>query len=61
MKTFKNWLYEYWHGHPFLLDEEVDIICKTRAEGRYKWMDEEQIKLLIKMRIKKMYKEKFPK
>lgn len=57
----KTWLYELWHGHPFLLEEEVDIICKTRFDEKYKWMNESQIKELIKIRIKQMYKNKFQK
>lgn len=61
MKKLQKWFYEWWHGHPFLLDEEVDIIIKTREEERYKWMSEDMIKRLIKYRIKEMYKRKFPK
>jgi hypothetical protein len=52
----KNWLYEWWHGHPFLLDEEMAIIIKTREEERYKWMPEDMIQKLIRIRIKEMYK-----
>lgn len=59
MNKFKTWLYEFWHGHPFLLEEEVDIICKTRAENKYKWMNDTEIQKLIKIRIKEMYKQKF--
>ncbi len=57
----KTWFYELWHGHPRLIDEEADIICKTRAEEKWKWMDEGLIQILIKMRIKAMYQKKFPK
>ena len=57
----KNWLYELWHGHPFLLDEEVEIICNTRAEEKFKWMNDTQIQELVKIRVKAMYKQKFPK
>ena len=32
VKQFKKWFYEFKHGHPFLLNEEVDIICQTRAD-----------------------------
>lgn len=59
MKNIENWLYEFWHGHPFLLNEEVDIILKQRADERYKWMTEKQIQNLIKFRIKEMYKKKY--
>jgi hypothetical protein len=59
-KTFKEKLYELWHGHPFLLDEEVDIICNTRFDEHYKWMNDSQIQKLIKIRVKEMYKKKFP-
>ena len=56
----KTWFYEFQHGHPFLLEEEVDIICKTRFEEKYKWMNDSQIQKLVKIRVKKMYKKKFP-
>lgn len=59
-KNIKDWLYEFWHGHPFLLSEEVDIICETRAEQKYKWMNDEEIQELIQIRINAMYKKKFP-
>ena len=55
-----RWLYEFSHGHPFLLDEEVDIILKTRNEEKYKWMNDAQIVKLCDIRIKAMYKRKFP-
>jgi len=60
-KIIENWFYELWYGHPFLLDEEVDIICETRANDNYKWMNDIQIQHLVKRRIKEMYKKKFPK
>lgn len=60
MKKFENWFYEFVHGHPFLVKEEADIICDTRFDDRYKWMNDEQIKELVRIRIGKMYKEKFP-
>jgi hypothetical protein len=56
----KEWFYEWKHGHPFLLNEEVEIICETRAEERYKWMNDEQIQGLIKARVKAMYRKKYP-
>ena len=56
----KNWLYDFTYKHPILLDEEVNIILQTREEERYKWMNDKQIQLLIKKRIKSMYKKKFP-
>lgn len=61
MNKLKTWLYKLYHGHLFLLDEEVDIIIKTRAEERYKWMNDRQIQNLIKGRIKQMYINKFGK
>lgn len=59
-KKVKDWFYEFYNGHPFLLNEEVDIICDTRSEEKYLWMNDTQIKKLINLRIKEMYKNKFP-
>lgn len=56
----KTWFYELWHGHPFLLKEEVDIICETRSDEKYKWMNDYQIQRLVKIRVREMYKTKFP-
>ncbi len=56
----KDWFYEFCNGHPFLLSEEVHIICETRFDKKYKWMNDYQIQLLIKIRVKTMYKNKFP-
>lgn len=61
MKKIKTWLYEFWYGHPRLLSEEVKIICNTRAEETYKWMSDRQMKKLIKIRIREMYKKNFTK
>lgn len=56
----KNWLYEFWHGHPFLLEEETEIIVQTRLyDMQYQWMNDIQIQDLIKIRVKEMYKKKF--
>ena len=60
LERFKTWFYEWSNGHPFLLNEEVDIICETRFDEKYKWMDDNQIKKLVKIRVKQMYKEKYP-
>ncbi len=59
-KRLKEWFYYFKHGHEFLLDEEVDIICNTRAEEKYKWMNDRQIQELVRLRVKAMYKKKFP-
>jgi hypothetical protein len=57
----KSWFYEFQHGHPFLLDEEVDIIVETRLNDKAnRWMNDEQIKKLVKFRVKDMYRKKFP-
>lgn len=57
----KKWLYEFWYGHPFLLEEEVEIIVQTRLYDRqYRWMNDIQIQELIKIRVREMYKKKFP-
>lgn len=60
LERFKTWFYEWSNGHPFLLNEEVDIICETRFDEKYKWMDDNQIKKLIEIRVKQMYKKKYP-
>lgn len=59
-KCVKKWFYEFQHGHPFLLLEEADIICKARSDEKYEWMNDTEIQVLIKIRIKAMYEEKFP-
>jgi hypothetical protein len=60
-KQLKRWFYEFQHGHPFLLSEEVDIIVETRLNDKAnKWMNDEQIKKLVKLRVKEMYNNKFP-
>jgi hypothetical protein len=57
----KRWFYEFQHGHPFLLDEEATIIVATRLSDKSSsWMNDEQIKELVKIRVKVMYKKKFP-
>lgn len=56
IERIKKWLYEFRHGHPFLLEEEVEIICKTRAEQKYKHFNDRQIQKLIQIRIDEMYK-----
>jgi hypothetical protein len=60
LDKFKTWFYEWKNGHPFLLDEEVNIICDTRFDEKYKWMNDNDIKKLIEIRVKEMYKEKYP-
>lgn len=59
-ERLKIWFYQLWYGHPFLLEEEVNIICETRCDEKYIWMNDSQIRELIKIRIKAMYKKKFP-
>jgi hypothetical protein len=57
----KRWFYEFKNGHPFLLDEEATIIVATRLSDKSaSWMNDEQIKELVKIRVKAMYKKKFP-
>ena len=60
LDKFTKWFYEFENGHPFLLREEVDIICNTRSEEKYLWMNDNQIKRLIKIRVREMYKKKYP-
>ncbi len=50
-------LYELWHGHPFLINEEVNIILKTRDDPKYKHLTESQVQELIKIRVQEMYKQ----
>jgi len=59
-RDLKRWFYEFKNGHPFLLNEEVDIICETRIDLRYLWMNDTQIQKLIKLRVEKMYRDKYP-
>jgi len=51
----KNKLFEFWHGHPYLLSEEVEIICETRDHSKFKHLNDREIRLLIKKRISEMY------
>lgn len=61
MQKLKKIIYEFVHGHPFLLDEEVEIIVNTRLNDKScKWMNDSKIKDVVKIRIKTMYKDKFP-
>ena len=57
---FKDWYYEFCNGHEQLLEEESNIICDTRFDDRHRWMDDNQIQHLIKLKVKAMYKKKFP-
>lgn len=56
----KEWLYYLKNGHPFLLNDEVDIIYNSRFDNNYKWMTDIQIQKLVKIRVKEMYKNKYP-
>lgn len=53
----KDKSYQLWHGHPFLLNEEVEIICKTRAEPKFKHFNDCEIQALVKLRIHEMYEK----
>ena len=53
----KTWWYELIHGHPFLLDAEVDIICKTRDEPKFKHFNDREIQQLVQIRIDDMYEQ----
>jgi len=60
-KELERWWFEFKNGHPFLLDEEADIIIKTRLNDKLSvFMSDSQIKKLVKTRIKAMYNSKFP-
>lgn len=58
LEKFKKLFYEFKNGHPLLLAEEADIICKTRSE--FKELSDYQIQLMSKIRINSMYREKYP-
>ena len=60
LERFKKWFYEWKNGHPFLLDEEVDIIFKTREKPSLKHLNDLQIQELIKVKVSYMYKNKYP-
>lgn len=60
IEKLKKRLYVFKHGHPFLLDEEVDIICETRSNEKLFWMNDRQIQQLVKLKIKCMYRGKYP-
>lgn len=60
-KKVKEWFYEFAHGHPFLVNEEADIICETRFNDKYKWMNDTEVQELVRIKVKAMYKVKFPK
>lgn len=60
LSKFRKWFYEFKYGHPFLLKEEVDIICKTREELNFKHLNDHEIQILIAVRINEMYNNKFP-
>lgn len=57
IEKFKTKLYELWHGHPFLLSKEADIICETRFDKKFKHFNDSEIKQVVKLRIKDMYAE----
>ena len=59
-KVIQEWFYFFKHGHEFLLKEEVDIICEVRLNKYYKSLSDNMIQKLIKVRIKRMYQEKYP-
>jgi len=54
-EKIKKQLYKLLHGQHRLLEEEVQIILKTRADRRYKYMNNWAIQQLIKAKIRKMY------
>lgn len=59
-KRLKEWFYYFQHGHPFLLNEEVDIICKTREEPKFMHFNDREIQTLIAIRVRDMYENKYP-
>lgn len=61
IEAIKEKLYEWYHGHPRLYEEEADIICKLRFDPTLKHLNDREIQALIKIHIQDMYEEKFPK
>ena len=59
-RRLKEWFYYFKNGHEFLLKEEVDIICNTRDEPKFKHLNEREIQTLIQLRISYMYEKKYP-
>ena len=60
LDRFKKWFYEWKNGHSFLLKEEVDIICETREDRKFKNLNDYEIQELIKIRVNCMYEKKYP-
>lgn len=61
LEKISHRFYEFRHGHPLLLEEEVKIIIDTRfGDVANQWMHDRQIQKLVKIRIEAMYKGKFP-
>ncbi len=61
VKNYQKLFYEFNHGHPLLVSEEAEIIIQTRLNDKVsQWMNDSQIKELVKIRVKQMYKKKFP-
>lgn len=59
-EKLERWFYVFKHGHPQLISEEADIICETRTDSTFKYMDDYQIRELIQFKVDLMYKSKFP-
>ena len=60
-RRLKEWFYYFQNGHEQLISEEADIIVETRLNDRAsKWMNDTQIQELVRLRVKVMYKRKFP-
>lgn len=57
MNKIKDKWFEFLHGHPRLIEKEVDIIIAVRSDRNYKWMDDSKIKKTIKEKVKQMYVE----
>ena len=55
ISKIKTKLYELWHGHPFLLEKEVDIICETRFDPKFRHFNDTEIQQLVKLRVNEMY------
>ena len=56
----KEWLWEFWHGHERLFAEEARIILEVRGDPELKIFSDESIQILIRRKIRDMYKRRFP-
>lgn len=59
-RKFKDWFYEFQHGHPECIESEFEIVKEVMDNELNFWMDTNTTVKLIQIKIKEMYKERFP-